>query len=387
MKTAVLLDGQTIQSLAIAESLKRKGYHIVSLCDSKNSYGYRTRFADKKIIAPSTHENIEQYHQFLINFLKNNVIDVIIPMNDYSALYLSSYSEKLEKYTNFIIPELKVFLRGYDKGQLMEICKQNNYPHPNTHNIDLENISVAASHAGFPAIIKPNKTTGARGFAIVNSEQEIKDKLPRIISNYGNCHLQKFIAGGGNQYKAEIFIKDGKLINSTVIHKIRFYPEKGGSSCFNQTIFNDNIVNLCASVLRTIEWDGFADFDLIEDPADGIIKIMEINPRVPACIKASFNANVDFADNIVCASLGEPLVKYNYQPGNQLRYLGLDLLWLLKSPHRFKVKPSWFKSFFNSRHSLQDGGLNDIKPLIYGTFGGLLKQFNPQFRNEKRGMN
>jgi predicted ATP-grasp superfamily ATP-dependent carboligase len=386
MKTVALLDGQAIQSLPVAESLKRKGYYIISLCESKRSYGYRTRFVDRRIIAPPTHENMEEYHRFLVNFLKKETVDAIIPMNDYSALYLSVYSSELKQYSGFIIPEPEIFMQGYDKGNLMKICELNSYPHPLTYDISLDSISAAANYTGFPAVIKPNRTTGARGFAIVCSEQEIREKLPEIISKYGKCHLQKFISGGGKQYKVEIFIRDGELINATVIHKIRFYPERGGSSCFNQTVLRNDLTELCFKVLKTVGWNGFADFDLIEDPSDGIIKIMEINPRVPACIKACFQSGVDFADNIVCASLGEPLTKYEYRPGNYLRYLGLDLLWFLKSSGRFKARPLWYKFFFSSCHSLQDGGFRDIKPLLYGTVGGLLKQLDPGFRAEKKGM-
>jgi predicted ATP-grasp superfamily ATP-dependent carboligase len=222
---------------------------------------------------------------------------------------------------------------------------------------------------------------------VVNSEQEICTQLPQIIENYGDCHLQQLIADGGKQYKVELFVKNGELINATVIHKIRFYPEKGGSSCFCQTIRNDTLTATCFSVLQSISWEGFADFDLIEDPADSTVKIMEINPRVPACVKACFNAGVNFADNIVCASLDKPLVKYDYRPGNYLRYLGLDLLWFIQSQRRFSAKPSWFRFFFRPCHALQDGGLNDLKPLMYGLFGGLIKLLNPGFRAAKRGMN
>jgi predicted ATP-grasp superfamily ATP-dependent carboligase len=387
MKTIALLDGQTIQALPIAESLHKRGYYVISFCESKNSYGYRTRFANRKVIAPSTHENVAEYHRFLIDFLQHNKVDILIPMNDYSALYMSAHAEELRKYSNFILPDIETFLKGYDKGKLMEICRQNNYPHPLTNDIDLKNIPEAANYVGFPALIKPNQTTGARGFAVVNSKREIKERLPAIIEKYGDCHLQQFIAEGGKQYKVEVFTKDNELINATVIHKIRFYPEKGGSSCFNQTVQKDDLVDLCFNVLKTIGWEGFADFDLIEDPADGIIKIMEINPRVPACMKTSFKAGVDFADNIACASLGLPITKYDYRPGNYLRYFGLDLLWFLKSSRRWNTQPSWFQHFFNRRHSFQDGGLNDMKPLLYGTAGAMLKQFNPQFRAEKNGMN
>jgi predicted ATP-grasp superfamily ATP-dependent carboligase len=387
LPTVALLDGQTIQALPIAESLHRRGYYVISLCESTNSYGYRTRFADKKIIVPSTHENVPEYHHFLINFLQKNHIDVLIPMNDYSALYMSVYAEELRKYSNFILPDLDTFLKAYDKGKLMEICRQNNYPHPRTQGVDLEDISEAVNYVGFPALIKPNQTTGARGFAVVNSEQEIREKFPAIIEKYGHCHLQQFITEGGKQYKVEIFIKDNELINATVIHKIRFYPEKGGSSCFNQTVLRNDLVEMCFSVLKTIGWEGFADFDLIEDPADEIVKIMEINPRVPACIKACFQADVDFAENIVSASLGKPLIKYDYRPGNYLRYFGLDLLWFLKSAKRWDTQPAWIQYFLNRRHFFQDGNFNDIKPLLCGTFGAVLKELNPKFRAEKGGMN
>jgi predicted ATP-grasp superfamily ATP-dependent carboligase len=184
----------------------------------------------------------------------------------------------------------------------------------------------------------------------------------------------------------EIFIWEGKVINSTAIYKMRFYPEKGGSSCFNQAVERDDLVELCADVLKEIKWEGFADFDLIEDPRDKVIKLMEINPRIPACIKVSFKSGVDFAENIVNASLGLPVEKYTFKPGAYLRYFGLDLLWFIKSDQRFKTKPSWFKAFLSSRHYYQDGSLTDPKPFIFGTLGGLLKQLNPQFRASKKGM-
>ena len=37
--TIVLLNGETIQALAMAKALKESGYNIISICDSIDSYG------------------------------------------------------------------------------------------------------------------------------------------------------------------------------------------------------------------------------------------------------------------------------------------------------------------------------------------------------------
>ena len=387
MDKVVILDAQTIQTLPVAKSLKKQGFYVILLCENKNSYGYRTRFADEKIISPSTKDKIDEFHRFFIEYLKINSIDIIVPMNDYSAKYLSFYKDNLENYTNFLIPDYDIFMSGYDKNRLMKICNENGVAHPKTADLTLMDLNEATNYVGFPSLIKPNETTGARGFAIVNSFKEIHEKLPNIKKDYGGCHLQEFIPPGGQQFKVELFIFNSELINSTVIHKIRFYPEKGGSSCFNQTIERTDLVELCYKVLKKINWIGFADFDLIEDTRDGVVKIMEINPRIPACIKASFNSGVDFVENIVSGTIGNQPRKYEYKPGNYLRYLGLDLLWFLSSKNRFTIHPSWVKGLLSSKQFLQDGSWDDIKPFLFGTIGGFLKQLNPKFRAAKKEMN
>lgn len=386
MKKVTILDGQTIQTLPVAKSLKKQGFYVVLLCDCKNSYGFRTKYADERIFVPSIKVSPEKFHAFFIPYLKDNEIDIVIPMNDYSAHFLSRNKNEVIEYCGLVIPDYDIFMSGYDKNRLMKVCSDNNFPHPKTSDLSAMHVEDAVKYVGFPALIKPNKTTGTRGFAFVRRTQDIYDRLPAIQKVYGNCHLQEFIPAGGKQYKVELFVYENNLINATVIHKIRFYPENGGSSCFGQTIEKSDVVQLCSEVLKTIGWVGFADFDLIEDPRDRIVKIMEINPRLPACIKAAFNSGVDFVQNIAQCSLGLQPAKYDYKPGIYFRYLALDLLWFLKSKKRFKVQPSWFKVLLSPKQFLQDGGFDDPIPFIYGTFDGVLKQLNPHFREEKKGI-
>lgn len=385
-KKILLLDGQTIQSLAVAKSLKKNNYDVILFCDTKMSYGYRTRYADIKIICPSIITNPLEFKLFLIDYLKSNKIDALIPMNDFSASFLSINKLEIQKFTKFIIPDIDVFNNGYDKNKLMNICEFNNYPHPISADLDLLDLNLAIQKVGFPSLIKPNITTGGRGITLVNSKQEFFDKYELVKKEYGSCHLQQFIAQGGKQFKVQLFIDNsGELVASTVIYKIRFYPEKGGSSCCNKTIIDNSLVKLCYSVLKTINWVGFADFDLIQDPLTGVTKIMEINPRVPACIKSSIVSGIDFPAIIANHTLGIKGINYAYKPNIYLRYFGLEMLWFLFSQNRFNTNPNWFK-FFSKNIYYQEGGLDDIMPFIYGTVGGFIKLLNPSFRKKKSGM-
>ncbi|WP_200980044.1 ATP-grasp domain-containing protein [Echinicola sp. 20G] len=385
-KRVLLLDGQTVQAIAIAKFLHELGYEAVSFCDDKMSYGFRTKYVKEKILSPSLNKHPEEYLEFLIHYLKQNEIDVLFPLNDDSATLLSKFKEKLSPYAGFLIPDWEVFDRGYDKNQLMALCQKHHFPHPQT--IDLSHDQPVDGMQGFkyPALIKPNKTTGGRGITLVNSYEEFQERVSGVLKEFGDSHLQEFIPSGGRQFKVQLFVgRDQALVNATVIHKIRFYPENGGSSCCNQSIESPELVEVCHNVLKELKWVGFADFDLIEDRRDGQVKIMEINPRVPACIKSSLVSGVDFVQNIVAESLGGTAKKYTYNPGKYLRYFGLDSLWMLYSKNRFSSKPSWFH-FFGRDVFYQEGSLSDPMPFIYGTIGGFLKQLNPSFRKQKSGM-
>lgn len=386
MKKIVILDAQTIQTIAVAKSLKMHNYYVILMCDSKNSYGFHTKYADRKIIVPSIQSETEAFHLFFVEFLQNEKIDVVIPMNDYSARYLSKNKSTLEQLTNFIIPSYDIFINAYDKNRLMKICETNGFPHPKTVDLTTCNIEAVDKLIKFPALIKPNISTGARGIAIVESISEIQKKLPHIVEIYGDCHLQEFIPSGGHQFKVELFIDDRKLINSTVIDKMRFYPPKGGSCCYLQTVEKHDLIDICFNLSLVLNWEGFIDFDLIEDPRDGIVKIIEINPRIPATIKACIISGVDFIENIVDGSLKSPVKIYKYLPGKYLRYLGMDILWLFTSKNQVKSKFSWIKTLFSSNEYLEDGSFDDIKPFFYGTIGGILKQTNRHFRESKSEM-
>lgn len=385
MKERILiLNAQAVQTLIVAKSLYENGYEVDVLCDGKDNYGYHTKYAQMRYVGPECCDE-NKYVDFLVNLLKCENYATVIPMDDPSAVITSKYKRQIELYSKVLIPDYEVFCKAYDKNQLMALCKRNGYPHPRTIDLTKETLDSIPDDI-FPALIKPNCTSGGRGMSLVSSIDELKEKAPAIIKTYGPSHLQEFIEPGGKQIKVQVFIdRRTDEYYTSVIHKQRYYPEKGGSSCCNVTIQDTSLSIMCKRVLDDIGWDGFADFDLIEDPKDGICKIMEINPRIPACVKSAVLSGMDYGTMIAEVSIGKGLRSYIYKPGQKLRHIGLEMLWFISSKDRLKVKPSWFR-WIDSKLSFQDFSWKDPIPFFFGTWGNIKKQMNSDFRKAKDGL-
>ena len=373
MKKVLILDGGAAHAMAIAECLQKTGYFVAVMCGNKNEYG-------------DSHE--PGYKEFMLSFLRENHFDVLIPTSDAAAEFMSFHKDELKELAGVLMPDRSIFEKGYDKNYLMAICRENGFPHPLT--VDMAKMrsldEKELKEFPYPGLLKPNRTSGGRGMTLVNSIEELVDAYPLIHDQYGECHLQQYIKAGGRQVKVQVMTdNEGEPKYTSVIWKQRYYPVNGGSSCCNITIDNPEIARICGKVLQTIGWIGFADFDLIENPDTGELLIMEINPRIPACVRSVFKSGMDYATMIADATLGLPLREYNYESGKSLRHLGFDILWFLKSPNRFKTKPSWFK-FFDKDLYYQDWIKGDFKAFFWGTVGNVRKQLNPEFRKAKSGV-
>lgn len=378
----ILLLGAGTQSLAIIPSLHRAGHRIIIQCDQHSNYGDRSRYVDK--VVRTSAKGDDEHFNFISKIINEEKIDVIIPMGDASAEFLSRHKQQFADQ-HFVIPDHDTFLKGYDKNRLMTLCQEKGYPHPQT--VDLSKIDYLSDELKsfpFPAMLKPNCTTGGRGMIEVKNYDEFVAAYPDMHKKYGDYHLQRFVKAGGRQVKIQLYVDANQnLIAHSVQHKMRWYPNKAGSNCCARSITDDHILGICHNILKDIKWEGFADFDSIEDPDTGELLIMEINPRLPACIKGSIVAGIDWGEVLINGALGLPQKQYEYKEGIILRHLGLDILWFIHAENRWHAKPNWFR-FFGRRIHYQDmNGILDPLPFLTGTWNNIKNLFNPEFRKAK----
>ncbi|GHU67784.1 hypothetical protein FACS189413_03220 [Bacteroidia bacterium] len=384
----LLLDAQNIQAISVARSLKQCSYFVSAFIEYKVSPGYVSRYIDKKYICPALKSDEKVYIDFLFNFLQNSKQDVIIPLGNGSAELLSKFKEKIELdfSTKCACPTYDTLIHAHNKELLMDLCEKENIPHPRTIGLSVENLEYAANYVGFPAMIKPNISVGARGITLVENLNELQEQFPLIKKIYGNCTLQKFVTHSGSYYNVMIYRdRIGKIQRHTIIKIRRYFPLQGGTSCYCETIDNTQLLEICTKTLEKLNWKGFADFDIMEDIENNDYKIIEINPRTPSSIHAAFVSGINFPAIMVADEMNLEIPHYQYSIGKSIRYMGLDIMWFIFAKNRFTFKPSWFQ-FFGKNVFYQDGSIKDTLPMFIGFLEGIKKYANPEFRKSKLGI-
>ena len=262
---------------------------------------------------------------------------------------LSQHKEELKPYVDIAANDWEVFQYASDKLKTMKICMENDIPCPKTYVSDETFTDLLNLDLQYPICIKPRTGYSAVGFRMIEKPDELEYIVAATREQYGAPLIQEYIPQTDLQYKAELFVdKHGETKSCCIFSKVRWYPIDGGSSTLNMTVHRPDIQESCERLLKTIGWRGYADIDLIQDPRDGIAKIMEINPPITGSVKICYACGVNFSRQILQDHLGYKITPYmDYEEGRYLRYLHTDILWSMKSPDRWKCKPSWF-DFRNS---------------------------------------
>lgn len=369
----LLLEGFARQNMPVMEALHKLGCTIVTYNKSKLDIGYASKYPDKKIIAFWDRNDEQKSYEKLLEVLKTEHYDVVIPMTDFSATMLSRHKDEISKYSSPAVNDWSVFIKAANKLNTMIACMDNGLPCPYTlRSSNSVEEAINSGRITYPFVIKPCVGYGSIGFRVIMNEKDLQEVLERTTNEYGEMLIQEYIPQTDIQYKCEVFIdRDGSVKSAVVFDKTRWYPIDGGSTCCSATVERSDIIETSVKLLKAIGWRGYGDVDLIQDPRDNTAKVMEINPRITASVKVCFDAGVDFARQIIEFETGRSVTEYpTYEKGRYLRYFHTDFLWFLKSPNRFKCKPSWF-SWKNATDQIWSR--RDPWPWFTYTIAGLMK--------------
>ena len=378
----LLLEGFARQCLPMTEALHKAGYYVATYNEKKTDVGYLSHYPDKKIKGFWDRHDEEKSAAAVLELLKKEHYDVTIPLTDFSATLLSRRKDQFDKYTHAAVNDWSIFSMASDKQNTMDICMDHGIPCPKTLKEANSVEDVLSAGLAYPLVIKPRVGYGSNGFRRIDKEEDLREQFDANVEKFGPMIVQEYIPQTDMQYKCEVFIDGhGDVKSVHVFDKTRWYPIDGGSTCCGTSVDRPDIIESSVKLLKAIGWRGYADVDLIQDPRDGIAKIMEINPRITGSVKICIYSGVDFARQIVEYETGEEVTPYlDYKKGVCLRYLHTDLLWFFKSPDRFKAKPSWF----SWRHSIdQIWNRRDPLPWFGYTIQGIARLFKEKDKRKR----
>lgn len=380
IKKVLLMEASSRQVLPIARELYRMNYDVTTVCEKKTDLGYVTRYKTRCLVFDDVDSNVNLANEIYSKLVEENLYDIVLPLSDFSAEIAARNKEYWNRLGCYVaVNELDTFLLAFDKLNTMRVCMDNNIPCPKTFLAENE-YSVLKEDINYPVVIKPRSGCGSIGFHIVNDRTSLENVLKNNIN--GPLLVQEFIPQNGKQYNAHFLLDENHEVKSFVCtEKCRWFPLDGGASTMCRTIENDLIYSNCETLLKKIKWVGYCDIDLMEDPRDGSIRIIEINARISANIKICMFSGVNVVKQIVELSESKPVTSLkSYKKDYKLRCIHTDVLWFIKSSKRFSTNPSWF-SVKNTTDQIF--AFSDPIPVIVFSFSSLFK-YKKEMEKRKR---
>jgi predicted ATP-grasp superfamily ATP-dependent carboligase len=343
-----ITDADYKHTLGAVRTLGKRGIYVIAGSSSKRSQSFYSNYCKKRVVYPDPRKE-EGFINFMLNYVKNNEIDVLLPIGYLTTTVLSKHKDKFAPYVRIPIANYDSMKIASDKYKTMEFAKNLGVEIPEMFDAN-DKIET------FPVVIKGLKESGRIRYA--NSFEELSElKTEESI-------VQEYIPGEGYGFFA-LFNK-GK-VRAIFMHKrVREYPITGGPSTVAESIYDEKIKEPGLKLLESLNWHGVAMVEFKKDFRDGKFKLMEINPKFWGSLDLATASGVDFPYLTVKMAVdGDVEPVFEYETGIKFRWLFPDdFLHLLAKPSSAKF---FIADFFdkNTKHNIW---LSDIKPNLFQVY-------------------
>ena len=368
----LLLGVDETPSLPILWSLARRGVPVTVASSRRICAGMLSRYPVRRCLYPDPVKEPAGFVEWIRGQVRSGGYPVTLGCGEEVTYLLSKHRPELAPHTSIPIVDFETFVKCRDKSLTMKAAAECGVPIPATWYPEVSGIEAVLGQATYPALVKPCVGEGARGISLVDSKESLRRTYHDTRERFGPCIVQEFIPHDDMQYKVDLLLdRQSRVRVGGTYVKLRYYPPQGGSSILSQPVLREDILDRAARLMTHIRWVGMADTDFIVDPRDGVAKLMEVNPRFPRSFRVLVEAGLDFPYELYRLALGlEPREVRRYRTDLFVRYLPMELAWFVRSPDRFRARPSFFR-FFSANVRYEEWSLRD--PLVgVGLWASLL---------------
>ena len=256
------------------------------------------------IINISYNENLknpEKFSTILINYYKEHYSGekvLLVPCHDVYVRLVVENEDKLKDYYLFNCPSIEIMDTLLVKEKFYTMYKDSALSFPNTYFYNIKEKLDMPRGFRYPVIVKPgdgilyyrHHFSGQAKVYRLNDIDELKNTIKKIKdSGYdGNLIIQEYIKGDDtNLFDAVFYVNSKGKCELATFAQIGL-QEHGPTALGNCTVLINNYnqygntmkeVEKMKNFLESINYRGFAEFDLKYDPDDKKFKVLEINPR------------------------------------------------------------------------------------------------------------
>jgi carbamoyl-phosphate synthase large subunit len=230
------------------------------------------RYASKIIIAPKF--NTSEFKEWLINFVKKEGVNIIIPNMDSATVSLAEVRHELRELEVFaVVSSLEICTVMEDKKLSDSWFRSKSIPTP--------------GNMQYPLIIKKRFGFGSKDQRVVKTDVEKNNFFDEALES--DFFVQEYIVGA--EYTVDAYIdRAGNLIGLVPRKRLRVIDGEVNESL---TVRHEAIERITKDLLTsTAGWLGPVTLQYIDSPRDGC-KIIEINPRFGGGATHSIHCGLD----------------------------------------------------------------------------------------------
>ena len=339
----LVTDGGARQTMTIIHGLKEMGCYVAVLCSSKMDVCYVSRLPDERIVHKDAAGSGAGFEDFLASVVASGKYDVLLPVAEITTNKVTQHEEEYKKYVKIACAPRRAYIQAFNKQNTFEHAMRIGIPCPYTRR-EGQDIEDYLGKARFPIIIKPRQGLGSIGFHKFETEAEFREMLNSGKLNVDEYVVQEFVRFE-KRVGTYIFVDQSNNIACSMAQDVlRWFPIDAGTAVLTRSVDAPDAIRYSGELLKAMNWRGFANVGFMIDQDTGKPMLLEINGRISAGVKLSLMCGINIARQLIELAYDEPVTVYppNAKFGLMARHTQADLGWFLKSPNRFRVKPSWF---------------------------------------------
>jgi D-aspartate ligase len=301
-RRAVVL-GLQPAGLAVARSLGRKGVPVTGVALERADFGLRSRYVEARHLVLEADR--ERRDERLLSILRASASDgplVAFPERDEHVDFLLRRWGDVRELAAVPLPDSPGATGALRrKDTLAEVAAAARVATPTTVPLPSED-ALRTCPLPRPFLLKPLESE--RYAAVFSHKVVVVDENEDGVEAWRRAH------GAGFELIAQELVPDstdrilslfayigrsGPLLASVVGRKVRQGPPAFGASTIFTVEFDPEVLVAGLRLLRTVDYRGFAHVELVRDPRDRTLKLLEVNTRLPVWAGVAVTGTYDVA--------------------------------------------------------------------------------------------
>jgi len=305
--------------LALARSLGRRGVPVTGIAFERADFGLRSRYVRERHLV--LEEDDARRDARALDVLRTAAVSdgpvVVVPERDAHVDFVLRNEDAVRALAAVPLPDDRAAVDALrDKRSLAEVAERAALETPRTVPLPDED-AVRACPLPRPFLLKPLESERfaaafSRKVVVVERDEDALEAWRSARAAGFELFAQDLVPGSTDRILSLFAYigTTGALLGSVVGRKVRQGPPGFGASTIFRTELDDEVLEAGARLLASVGYRGFAHVELVRDPRDGALKLLEVNTRLPVWAGVGMSPRYDvaplaYAD--LCGDEPEPL--------------------------------------------------------------------------------